>query len=213
MDDPAFALALALGGALAGAAFLAVPAVAVRARAVGVATILTVALAGLGAVALLVARPVIGVAGRHSLSLGVLDPVQPVAGIAWTLLPVALGVLFVALAMRRRRPALVGLALTALALAVAGAVAGWPGGSAAAATGMVADGPTGGSLILDPLAATLVLVVVGVGGLIVVYAVGYEPGHLAHRGLPARRTALFLAWLLLFSPRCSCWCWRTTCAC
>ncbi len=198
MDDPSFALALALGAPLAGAAFVTLPVVTARARVVGVATILTVALAGLGVAALLVARPVIGVAGRHSLSLGVLDPVRPVAGIAWTLLPVALGVLFVAIAMRRRRPALVGLALTALALAVAGAVVGWPGGSAASARGMVADGPTDGSLILDPLAATLVLVVVGVGGLIVVYAVGYEPGHLAHRGLPARRTAPFLAWLLLF---------------
>ena len=37
-----------------------------------------------------------------------------------------------------------------------------------------------------------------VGGLIVVYALGYEPVHLGHRGLPIGRSATFVAWLLVF---------------
>ncbi len=45
---------------------------------------------------------------------------------------------------------------------------------------------------------TLLGVSVIVGGLITVYALGYEPAHLHHRGLSPRRTAAFLAWLLVF---------------
>ena len=45
---------------------------------------------------------------------------------------------------------------------------------------------------------TLLGVSVVIGGLITVYALGYEPAHLAHRGLDPGRTPVFVAWLLVF---------------
>ena len=181
-----------VGGPLIGAVLLAV-AGGRAARAVRDALTLTalgVTLAGLlwG----MLDWGVIGRAGRLPLGLGLLDPAEPVADIAWSVAPVAIAVLFLAIALRARSRLLVGLAagqLLVVAIAAGTEILDRRGAPEPAV-------PAG--LVVDPLAVALLGVSVVVGGLITVYALGYEPDHLAHQGLPVGRTAAFVAWLLLF---------------
>lgn len=142
-----------------------------------------------------VAGGVIGSPSSVPLTLGPLDPARLGPAVLWTLAPVGLGLLFCWIAWRARSLLLGILALAGLA------VAGWVAlGELVAefdrASAHVVDEAAPG--LLDPLAALLLAVSVVVGGLIVLYALDYEPDHLAHRGLPPARTAEFLAWLVGF---------------
>lgn len=153
----------------------------------------TVGTTTLTAVAVVLAVASSGVVGSGSeirIGLGPLDPSSGPAGAAWSVAPAALGLAFIAIGWRARSRSIVLLALVQLALGVAAAVAELSAGHPA--------GPVGGALLLDPLAGLLLAVSGLVGGLIVLYAVGYEPVHLAHRGLSPARAPAFLAWLLLF---------------
>jgi ech hydrogenase subunit A len=107
----------------------------------------------------------------------------------WTLAPAAISLLFVAIAIRARSLPLVGLALVQMVLVLPTTVRDL-GESSAAESGLV--------LSLDPLALALLAVSVIVGGLIVVFTIGYEPVHLRHTGQDAGRTNVFLGWLLIF---------------
>jgi ech hydrogenase subunit A len=155
-----------------------------------------VALAALGATLIgliigLLSWGVIGRGGLIRLDLGPLDPHSAAGGLAWSLAPPGIGILFLAIAIRSKSALLVCLAaaqLVVAAIPVAEDVAGY----------RPAETAVGGGLVVDPLAATLLAVSVVVGGLITVYALGYEPDHLAHRGLPTGRTSTFVAWLLVF---------------
>jgi ech hydrogenase subunit A len=136
------------------------------------------------------AWPVVGQAARYPISLGPLDPSEPLAGAVWSLAPTAIGVVFLAVAMGTQSRLVIRLALVQLAIAIV-----------ATAWELVAGAPDEGAsaaLAVDTLAITLLGVSVIVGGLITVYALGYEPAHLEHRALDPRRTARFLAWLLVF---------------
>ncbi len=179
---------------LAGAGFLALRSVAPGQsgqQAVRLATLVTLALAGIALAALVVDSGVVGSPVSLTLTLGPLDPAQPLAGLAWSVAPVALAVLFCWIALQARSVLLGGLAVASLAMAIWSAATELVSGSGEA----TAETP---AALLDPLAALLLAVSVVVGGLIVLYALDYEPDHLVHRGLAPSRTAGFLAWLLLF---------------
>lgn len=111
-------------------------------------------------------------------------------GLLWTLAPPALSLLFLAIAVRARSLLLTALAGAQLAL-VLPALMGELVGDAEAASGSF-------SLLLDPLSMALLAVSVLVGGLIVIFSLGYEPFHLRHGGQDVRRTGEFIAWLFLF---------------
>lgn len=120
-------------------------------------------------------------------TLGILD--APPSDIVWTLAPMAIALLFVTIAIRARRLPLAGLAVLQLAIvlpAVARDLAE-PGNA----------GPSAG-LVFDPLALALLAVSVLVGGLVVIFAIGYEPVHLRHIGQETGRSSAFLGWLLMF---------------
>lgn len=187
----AAAIWLPLAAPLVGAALLALPftAAAGRRRWDPIALV-TLGLMVVGLACVAASWPVIGQATRYSVSLGPLDPGEALAGVGWSLAPVALGCIFVAVAVRARSRLLVGSALVQLTIATVATT------SELLKVGPDASGP--GGLAVDPLAITLLGVSVIVGGLITVYALGYEPAHLHHRGLSPRRTAGFLAWLLVF---------------
>ena len=183
-----------IGGPLAGAVLLALAGTRasrrVREGITGVA--LVVAVAGLAWAALDWTTTAHG--GAVGIGLGPLDPSDHAAGIGWSLAPAALGILFVAIAARAGSRLVVGLAAVQLAVATLGA--GLEIFEARGSTETSEAAHTG--LLVDPLALTLLAVSVLIGGLIVVYALGYEPAHLGHRGLPTGRSAAFVAWLLLF---------------
>ena len=169
-------------------------------RAVPGVTLLTLAAVALSLAAALALAGVIGQARAVPLGLGPLDPSAPAAGMAWSLAPVALALVFLWIAARARSAPLGVLSIVQLAAAAVAAAAEL-GGGAPVGEAFAAEAGAGEALaplVIDPLAALLLAVSVGVGGLIVLYAIGYEPLHLAHRGLPAARAPLFLAWLLLF---------------
>jgi ech hydrogenase subunit A len=147
-------------------------------------------------IALVLALGVGGVVGapvQQAIGLGFLDPGQPAGSAVLSTTPLLLSFIFVAIAIRAHSRSLAVLALTQLALAGVAA-------RSELATLVSPDGheTAGPALLLDPLAGLLLMVSVLVGGLIAVYALGYEPGHLTHRGLPSRRVAAFLAWLFIF---------------
>ena len=160
-------------------------------RAVVTLTLLTLVALGASLGAALALGGVVGQARREALGLGPFDPATPAAGFAWSVAPVALALLFLWIAARARSSLLAVLSVAQLAVAAVAA-------AAELGDGVAAEGTVGASLVIDPLAALLLAVSVGVGGLIVLYAIDYEPLHLAHRGLPAARAPLFLAWLVLF---------------
>lgn len=185
-------MALLIGAPLLGACVLALPLTARGGRWVReIVTSLALAGALAGLVVTLMTWPVLGEATRASIHLGPLDPSEAAAGTAWSLAPLAMAALFVAIAIRSRSHMLLGLAIGQIIVAGWSATIDLTSGEAAS---VVASGP----LVLDPLAASLLLVSVVVGGLITIYALGYEPDHLEHRGQQPARTATFLAWLLLF---------------
>jgi ech hydrogenase subunit A len=187
----AAAIWLPLAAPLVGAALLALPLTAHAGRRWwDPITLATLGLAAVGLGCAVAIWPVVGQAARYPVSLGPLDPSEAVAGVAWSLAPVAMGGVFLALAVRARSRLLIGLALIQLTIATLASAA------ELLEAGPEATGP--GALAVDPLAMTLLGVSIVVGGLITVYALGYEPAHLAHRGLSPRRTASFLAWLLVF---------------
>jgi ech hydrogenase subunit A len=115
---------------------------------------------------------------------------RPVASMAWSLAPAVLALLFVAIGLRAKSRSLVALALLQAALALPAAVRDLADSAPPASVGS--------SLILDPLAVVLLVVSVGVGGLIVVFSLGYEPKHLRGGGHGPAATSSFLAWLLVF---------------
>lgn len=169
---------------LAGAAVLAVFPAGTRARA-AVATLTVGLLAG----GLGLATWALVDAGwtRTNPPLGPFAPAGLV-DLSWTLGSAAFCLLFLVIAVRARSAVLIGLASLQ---------------SLAVAPGLVADLSRSAAsqpsvLLLDPLAAALLLVSVVVGGLIVIFSLGYEPFHLHHTGQDPRRTGRFLAWLLLF---------------
>ena len=182
---------LPLAAPLIGAALLALPLTARGGRHWwDPITLATLGLATVGFACALAAWPVVGQAARYPISLGPLDPSQPLAGAAWSLAPAAIGVVFLVVAIGTQSRLVIRLALVQLAIAML-----------ATAWELVEGAPEGGAsaaLAVDPLAITLLGVSVIVGGLITVYALGYEPAHLEHRALDPRRTARFLAWLLVF---------------
>ncbi len=190
--DAGPALTLLLGAPLVGAVLLATPPVARAGTPLRDAITLSALGAMLAGLAgLLAGRQVVGLAAVYAIGLGPLDPSGPLAGIFWSLAPALLACVFLVLAWRVANRLLLGLAVALLAMEIgaAGVELIWPAAPAGASVS---------ALLLDPLAATLLIVSVVVGGLIVVYALGYEPVHLVHVELPARRSAAFLAWLLLF---------------
>jgi ech hydrogenase subunit A len=182
---------LPLVAPLIGAALLALPHTAHAGRRWwDPITLATLGLAVVGFGCAVAAWPVLGQAARYPISLGPLDPSEPVAGAAWSLAPAAIGVVFLAVAMGTKSRLVIRLALVQLAIAIV-----------ATAWELVQGAPDEGAsaaLAVDTLAITLLGVSVIVGGLITVYALGYEPAHLEHRALDPRRTARFLAWLLVF---------------
>lgn len=190
--SPQVAIALLLGAPLAGAALLVI---ACRARADGrvrgAITLAALALTAVGLAGGLGGWAVIESPASVPVDLGPLDASSTVAGVGWSLAPTALAVLFLAIAVRSRSGPLMGLATAQLAVA---------GAATAIELSRVREPVASpvGALLVDPLAAVLLLVSVAIGGLIVVYALGYEPAHLARRGLPVERTAAFVAWLLVF---------------
>ncbi len=191
--NPEVSVGLLLGGPFAGAVVLALP-VAARAgvRSVVAITLVALGLTLVGLVGVLAGQPIVGSARSFPIGLGPLDPGQAIAGAAWSLAPVALSLVFVYVAVRARSRLLIGLALVQLTVAGMATVAELLEPIAGRSV------PSAGALIVDPLAATLLIVSAAVGGLIVVYATGYEPARLVRRGLPVARTTTFLAWLLLF---------------
>ena len=198
MDRLELAVGLLIVGPVAGAALLAALGAASRLGAAplprAVVTLVTLALT-VGALAVAFADSgVLGSAVRRPLGFGPLDPSGELAGLAWSAAPVALALLFFGIAARARSRSLLVLSVTQLAIA---AVAfGQDLGVVPATEARHVE--AGQALVLDPLAATLLAVSALVGALIVVFALGYEPPHLAHKGLPAHRTAMFLAWLVFF---------------
>ncbi len=151
-------------------------------------TLPAVALLGAGLVGAVGAMASQGATGAV-VPLGAAEPHQAIASVLWTLATVALSGLFVVIALRARSAGLLGLAVLQAAVAVP------------SATRELVSGPperAGAGLLLDPLSLALLMVSVTVGGLIVVYSLGYEPEHLHHAGLDERRTNQFLAWLLVF---------------
>jgi ech hydrogenase subunit A len=128
-------------------------------------------------------------ATAQSVSLGAADPDHDVATWAWSLAPAALSLLFVGIGLYKRSLLLTGLAAVQGAIAIPGSVLDLLAGSPA---------QSAPSLVFDPLSLLLLVVSVGVGGLIVIFSLGYEPAHLHHLGLPVRRTRTFLAWILVF---------------
>lgn len=111
------------------------------------------------------------------------------SGLIWTLAPPALSLLFLGIAIWARSWLLTALATAQLVLV---------GPALIADLGTAAEGPATPSLLLDPLSMALLSVSVLVGGLIVVFSLGYEPFHLHHAGQDPRRTGEFIAWLFLF---------------
>jgi ech hydrogenase subunit A len=187
----AAAIWLPLAAPLVGAALLALPLTARAGRRWwDPITLIALGLAAVGLGCAVAAWPVVGQAARYPASLGPLDPSGILAGAGWSVAPVAMGGIFLVVALRAGSRLLVGLALVQLAIATLAPVTELLEAPPEAA------GP--GALVIDPLAMTLLGVSVVVGGLITVYALGYEPAHLHHRGLSPRRTAAFLAWLLVF---------------
>lgn len=187
----AAAIWLPLAAPLVGAALLALPLTARAGRRWwDPITLVTLGLAAVGLGCAVASWPVVGQAIRYPVSLGPLDPGETVAGAGWSLAPIAMGGIFLAVALRARSRLLIGLALIQLTIA-----------TLATASELLEAAPESGgpgALAVDPLAMTLLGVSVIVGGLITVYALGYEPAHLDHHGLSPGRTAAFLAWLLVF---------------
>jgi ech hydrogenase subunit A len=180
-----------LAGPLVGAALLVVGRRAGRGvRDAVTLAALSVTLAGLILGAL--DWDLLGRAARIRLDLGPLDPGEAAAGAVWSLAPAAVGIVFLVIALRARSPLLVGLSVGQLLVATAAGTSDILGSEDVPASAAP------GGFVVDPLALALLAVSVVVGGLITVYALGYEPEHLAHRGLPVERTADFLAWLLVF---------------
>lgn len=187
------AIALLLGAPLAGAALLAgTGRFRVDRWVRGTITLAALALTVVGLGGGLGGWGVIERAVSVPVNLGPLDPGSPVAGVGWSIAPAALALLFLAIAVRSRSGLLVGLAAAQLA------VAGLAAGLELSGPAREAVASPVGALLVDPLAAALLGVSVAIGGPIVVYALGYEPAHLAHRGLPVERSATFLGWLLVF---------------
>ncbi len=143
----------------------------------------------IGLAALLGGCPVLGRAERFEVSLGPLDPAAAPAGAAWSLAPAAIALVFLAIALRTRTLALVGLAGAHLFVEV---------GAASAQLAAAPEAAGRGGLVVDPLAATLLGVSVLVGGVIIVYALAYPPVHLAQRGIDPARAGSSVAWLLVF---------------
>jgi ech hydrogenase subunit A len=189
MDQLALALGLLILAPLAGAAVLALPIWRAIDRVVVAITlvVLTITLS-----ALAVAFWSSGVVGQPievPVGLSPLDPAEPWAGVAWSLAPVAIGLVMLGIGVRARNVLLAALAAVGVALA-----------TAAAAIDLTAErhAELAPSLLLDPLSAVLLLVSAGVGSAIVVYALVYEPAHLAHRRIDLARGPRFIAWLLFF---------------
>jgi ech hydrogenase subunit A len=182
-------LAVPLAGAAAAALLARLP--SGRGNVVAAATTVVTTILTATAVVLAVATSgVLGSGSEIRIGLGPLDPASAAAGVAWSLAPTALALVFVSIGWRTRSRSIIVMATAQLALGVAAAV-----------TELSAGHPVGGgdgSLLLDPLTGLMLAVSGLVGGLVVVYAVGYEPIHLAHRGLAPGRAPAFLAWLLLF---------------
>jgi ech hydrogenase subunit A len=182
---------LPLAAPLIGAAFLALSRTARAGRRWwDPITLATLVLAMVGFACAVAAWPVVGQSARYPISLGPLDPSEPVAAAAWSLAPTAIGVVFLVVAMGTRSRLVIRLAVVQLVIATLATASELVEGAP--------DGTTSAALAVDTLAITLLGVSVIVGGLITVYALGYEPAHLEHRGLDPQRTARFLAWLLVF---------------
>jgi ech hydrogenase subunit A len=196
MIDVAIAVGVLLVAPLAGAGVLGASAFfprATRPRLWHTVTLSTLAVMVMALAVALVGAGVLGAPGRREIDLGPFDPARPAAGIAWSIAPLALALLFLAIGIRAGSRLLVGLA--AVGLVVSGIAGAQELLAPTLAAGNAAHAP---ALVLDPLAGLMLAVSVIVGGLIVIYALGYEPAHLAHRRLPIARTPMFLAWLLLF---------------
>ena len=158
--------------------------------ATGPVSLATLIVTTVALVLTLVAGGVLGQPDRRVVGLAALDPAAPIPAIVWSVAPALLAFVFLTIAIRARSPLLIALASAQAIVAVL-------------ATGldMIGHGEqaaVSGALLLDPLAALLLVVSVGVGGLIVLFALGYEPVHLAHGRLPGSRAASFVAWLLIF---------------
>jgi ech hydrogenase subunit A len=125
----------------------------------------------------------------QQLTLGAADPAHEVATAAWSLAPAALSLLFVGIGLYKRSLLLIGLAVIQALITIPVAI-----------LDLTSAAPlrTGASFVSDPLSVLLLVVSVGVGGLIVVFSLGYEPAHLDHLKLPVERTNAFVAWLLIF---------------
>ena len=158
-----------------------------RVTATGAITLLSIALLTVGlamAVATSAARAPAGIL----LSLGPAGADAPIATVAWTLAPAAFSLLFAADCPPRAECLLGALALLQVALRCRQP-------SSRLLSEPVVDRP---GLLLDPLATALLLVSVVVGGLIVIYSLGYEPAHLHHTGQDPARMPQFMAWLFVF---------------
>jgi ech hydrogenase subunit A len=187
------ALVLLLGVPLAAACIVALPWVGGRDKLRASIVVVAVAAQAIGAGSLIAAAGVLGDGRRSALALDLLDPSRPIGGWLWTYAPVALSILFVAIGLRLRSPAIVGLGAASVLLSTAVALG-------ERVPPLAAADASASTLVLDPLAASLVIVAAAIGGLIVIYAIGYEPVHLTHAHLPVARSGPFLAWLLLFLP-------------
>jgi ech hydrogenase subunit A len=182
---------LPLAAPLVGAALLVMPLTARAGRRWwDPITFVTLLITAVGLGCAVASWPVVGQAATYPVSLGPLDPSEALAGIAWSLAPVGLGGIFLVVGVRARSRLLVGAASIQLAIASLATIL------ELVAPASESAGP--GALVVDPLAVTLLAVSVLVGGLITVYALGYEPAHLDGHGLSPLHTPVFVAWLLVF---------------
>jgi ech hydrogenase subunit A len=122
-----------------------------------------------------------------SLELPALDGTT--ADRLWTVAPALTSVGFVGIAIRARSRVLALVAVAQVVVVVP---------SMLRDLSRTGGGPEEAGLVLDPLALVLLGVSVIVGGVIVVFALGYEPAHLRHTGQSEGRSNAFLGWLLVF---------------
>jgi ech hydrogenase subunit A len=189
MEQLSAAVGLILLAPLAGAALLALPVWAGMTRPTIAITSLALIAMLAGLILALAWSGVVGRAIEVGVGLGPLDPAEPLASLAWSLAPMVIGLLFLVIAVKARSRGLVILAAIQTLLSIGAAATELSAGAALEAAP---------ALLLDPLAALLLVVSAGVGSAIVVYARAYEPTHLHHRQLSEARGPRFLAWLLFF---------------
>jgi ech hydrogenase subunit A len=191
VDSTTTAVGLLLLAPLAGAAVLSLPIWREIGRPVAVVVLLALVATLAGIALALGSSGVVGEAIRIPIAGGPLDPAEPLGAVAWTLGPIAIGLLLVVIGLRARSSLLILLAAVGTVLALLAAAV-----ELSAATGEGEHATV--AFLLDPLSALLLVVSAGVGSAIVVYALAYEPEHLRHRGIDETRGPRFIAWLLLF---------------